>query len=570
VLLRQLVDAKIMSKAWSVKNNVVNPQNYAAKEENYAVRNTNGTGPFMLKSREPDVRTVLVANPNYWDRLDGNLTEIVYTPIKSDATRTAALSTGEVDLVLDPPTQDVPRLRQNAQVKIADGTETRIIFLGFDQWRDETPYANVKGKNPFKDRRVRQALYQAIDIEAIKRATMRGLAVPTGSMIAPEVNGYTEDTAEAAALRSQRGEAPARRGRLREPRVHARLPEQPLHQRRGDLPGDRRDVGARGRQGAAQRDAARDLFPEGPEVRHLRVPARLGDGDVRRAVHAAEPRALGRPQGRRRRQLQPRQVRQPEGRRADRQGQGRGRRREAQRDDARGAACCTTPTSGTSRCTSRSSRGRCARTCRCSTAPTTASTRAGSGSTELLAFVLRRVLQTVAVLLTVALIAFALFNYTGDPIAFMLPQDATLADRQAMRHELGPRPAVLRPVRALRRQRGARRVRRVAAPGPQGVDAAARAPAGDARAVDRRRADRAGRRHPARRLHGARRNSTLAHVLLAASLVGVSLPTFLIGILLILVFAVQLGWLPSFGRGDTVAARLVDDGPLDDERACGR
>jgi peptide/nickel transport system substrate-binding protein len=196
VLLRQLVDAKIMSKAWSVKNNVVNPQNYAAKEENYAVRNTNGTGPFMLKSREPDVRTVLVANPNYWDRLDGNLTEIVYTPIKSDATRSAALATGEIDLVLDPPTQDVPRLRQNAQIKIADGTETRIIFLGFDQWRDETPYASVKGKNPFKDKRVRQALYQAIDVEAIKRATMRGLAVPTGSMIAPEVNGYTEDTAK--------------------------------------------------------------------------------------------------------------------------------------------------------------------------------------------------------------------------------------------------------------------------------------------------------------------------------------------------------------------------------------
>jgi peptide/nickel transport system substrate-binding protein len=196
VLLRQLVDAKIMSKAWCVKNNVVNPQNYAQKEENYASKYTNGTGPFILKSREPDVKTVLVANPAYWDKLDGNLTEIVYTPIKSDATRTAALSTGEVDLVLDPPTQDVPRLRQNPQVKIADGTETRIVFLGFDQWRDETPYANVKGKNPFKDRRVRQALYQAIDVEAIKRVTMRGLSVPTGSMIAPQVNGYTEDTAK--------------------------------------------------------------------------------------------------------------------------------------------------------------------------------------------------------------------------------------------------------------------------------------------------------------------------------------------------------------------------------------
>ena len=196
VLLRGLVDVKIMSRAWSTKNNVVNPQNYAQKEESYAARNTNGTGPFMLKSREADVRTVLVVNPGYWDKLEGNLTEIVYLPIRSDATRAAALLSGEVDLVLDPPTQDIPRLRQNSALKIADGTETRMIFFGFDQWRDESPYTNVKGKNPFKDRRVRQALYQAIDMEAIRRVTMRGLAVPSGSMIAPQVQGYFDEFAK--------------------------------------------------------------------------------------------------------------------------------------------------------------------------------------------------------------------------------------------------------------------------------------------------------------------------------------------------------------------------------------
>ena len=196
VLLRGLVDVKIMSKAWATKNNVVNPQNYAQKEESYAARNTNGTGQFMLKSREADVRTVLVLNPNWWDKAEGNVTEIVYQPIKQDSTRGAALLSGEVDLVLDPPTQDIPRLRQNSAIKIADGTETRIIFFGFDQWRDESPYTNVKGKNPFKDKRVRQAMYQAIDIEAIRRATMRGLANPSGSMIAPQVQGYFEEFAK--------------------------------------------------------------------------------------------------------------------------------------------------------------------------------------------------------------------------------------------------------------------------------------------------------------------------------------------------------------------------------------
>jgi len=196
VLLRGLVDVKIMNKAWATKNNSVNPQNYAQKEENFAARNANGTGQFVLKSREADVKTVLVANPNWWDKPEGNVTEIVYTPIKSDATRIAALISGEVDLVLDPAPQDVPRLRQTASLKIADGTETRIIFFGMDQWRDELQYSSVKGKNPFKDVRVRQALYQAIDIEAIRRSLMRGLAVTTGSMIAPQVNGYTEDTAK--------------------------------------------------------------------------------------------------------------------------------------------------------------------------------------------------------------------------------------------------------------------------------------------------------------------------------------------------------------------------------------
>jgi len=196
VLLRGLVDVKVMSKAWATKHNVLNPQDYVKKEETFAARNTNGTGQFMLKSFEADVRTVLVPNPTWWDKAEGNVTEIVYRPIKSDATRAAALLSNEVDLVLDPPTQDIPRLRQNSAIKIADGTETRIIFLGFDQWRDESPYTDVKGKNPFKDKRVRQAMYQAIDVEAIRRATMRGLAAPTGSMIAPQVNGYFEEFAK--------------------------------------------------------------------------------------------------------------------------------------------------------------------------------------------------------------------------------------------------------------------------------------------------------------------------------------------------------------------------------------
>jgi peptide/nickel transport system substrate-binding protein len=195
VLLRQLTELRMMSKAWSEKNKVTLPQNYVQKEETYAARNANGTGPYMLKSREVDIKTVLVENPSWWGKptKKGNVTEVIYTPIKSEATRTAALLSGEIDFVLDPAPQDIARMKQNPAVKVVEGAENRTIFLGFDQFRDELQYSNVKGKNPFKDLRVRQALYQAIDIEAIKRAVMRGSSDPTGAIIAPQVHGWTKE-----------------------------------------------------------------------------------------------------------------------------------------------------------------------------------------------------------------------------------------------------------------------------------------------------------------------------------------------------------------------------------------
>ena len=195
VILRQLSEVRIMSKAWAEKNKVVQPQNFVQKEETYAARNANGTGPYMLKSREVDVRTVFVENPNWWNKANkkGNLTEVIYTPVKSESTRTAALLSGELDFVLDPAPQDIARLKQNSGIKIVEGSENRTIFIGLDQHRDELQYANVKGKNPFKDVRVRQALYQAIDAEGIKRAVMRGLSEPTGAIISPQVNGWTKE-----------------------------------------------------------------------------------------------------------------------------------------------------------------------------------------------------------------------------------------------------------------------------------------------------------------------------------------------------------------------------------------
>ncbi|APV49923.1 ABC transporter substrate-binding protein [Betaproteobacteria bacterium GR16-43] len=193
VLIGQLTEIRMMSKAWCTKHNVTKPQDYKNKEETFASRNGNGTGPFILRSREPDVKTVAVLNSNYWGKMDGNVTEIVYQPIKSDATRLAALISGEIDFVLDPPPQDIPRLKQDAKIKVLEGNENRTIFLGMDQFRDELQYSNVKGKNPFKDQRVRKAVQLSIDVQAIKTQVMRGLSVPTGIMFAPQVDGYPKD-----------------------------------------------------------------------------------------------------------------------------------------------------------------------------------------------------------------------------------------------------------------------------------------------------------------------------------------------------------------------------------------
>ncbi|MDA8443595.1 ABC transporter substrate-binding protein [Paracidovorax valerianellae] len=193
VLVNQLTELRIMSKPWAEKNNATAPKDIKTSDEPYTHRNTLGTGPFVLKSWAPDQRLVLAANPHWWGKgkFGGNVTDVVYTPIKSDATRTAALLSGEVDFVLDPSLQDVPRIRQTAGLKVLDGAENRTIFLGLDQFRDELQNSSVKGKNPLKDVRVRKALYQAIDINAIQRVVLRGLAQPTGAIIARQVNGWT-------------------------------------------------------------------------------------------------------------------------------------------------------------------------------------------------------------------------------------------------------------------------------------------------------------------------------------------------------------------------------------------
>ena len=193
ILLNQLSNIFIMSKKWSIDFGATVSQNWDGGEETFSATNAMGTGPFKITLREPNTKTVFERNSNWWGSMkDNSVSEIHLLPIKNSATRVAALLSGEVDLVTDAPVQDLARIGNSADHEVVSTAQMRTIFLGMDQAADKLRSGNT-GDNPFKKKEVRQALYQAIDIEAIKKKVMRGLSEPAGIITFPGVNGYTKE-----------------------------------------------------------------------------------------------------------------------------------------------------------------------------------------------------------------------------------------------------------------------------------------------------------------------------------------------------------------------------------------
>ena len=192
ILPYNLPTVAIMSKKWCEEHNTTRAADLTKNEESYATRNANGTGPFMLKERQPDVKTVLVKNPNWWGLKDEpiDIDEVVFNRIENAATRVAALLSGELDMIYTVPPQDTDRIAKAPGMKVWQTPELRTILLGMDESRDQLLESNVKGKNPFKDKRVRQAFTEAIDEDAIAAKVMRGFAHPTALLVGPGVNGY--------------------------------------------------------------------------------------------------------------------------------------------------------------------------------------------------------------------------------------------------------------------------------------------------------------------------------------------------------------------------------------------
>lgn len=192
VLLSEITPWFLLDKEWAEKNNAVSVGSHQQDKENFATTHANGTGPFILKNREPDVETTLTKNPIYWGDVRSNITTAVFAPIKSPSTRVASFLSGDLDMMYPAPLQDVERLNKTNGLQVLQSPDVRTIFFGLDQSSPELKYSNVKGKNPFKDIRVRKAFYQAIDASLIQEKVMRGASKPTALMVGRGLTGFDE------------------------------------------------------------------------------------------------------------------------------------------------------------------------------------------------------------------------------------------------------------------------------------------------------------------------------------------------------------------------------------------
>ena len=191
LLLNDLSGIFIMDKEWLEANGATKPGNISTNTTTYASTNANGTGPFKLESYQPDSRTVLVVNEGWWDKPEHNLTRVEFRPIKSDATRVAALLSGEVDMVAPAPLQDLGRIGGASGYKVVEEPSLRLIFLSLN-WRPEL-LASPGQKNPLLELKVRQALWHAVDLDSIQRRVMRGKSRTVGTLVAPPVPGYAAE-----------------------------------------------------------------------------------------------------------------------------------------------------------------------------------------------------------------------------------------------------------------------------------------------------------------------------------------------------------------------------------------
>jgi len=172
-----------------------------------------GTGPFKFVSWQKGADLVLERNPNYWGK-PAAWDKVIYRPMTNPAARAAALLSGDIDMMEDPPTTDLEQFKTNPKLSVAEAPGTRIVYIALDQKGEPSPGIPGQGnKNPLMDKRVREALSLAIDRKAIAERVMGGVAVATGDLLPEPMFGAVKarqaapavDTAKAKALLAEAG-----------------------------------------------------------------------------------------------------------------------------------------------------------------------------------------------------------------------------------------------------------------------------------------------------------------------------------------------------------------------------
>lgn len=166
-----------------------------------------GTGPYRFVTWKRGSELVLERNPNYW----GNQPEwdtVIMRPISNPAARIAALQAGDVDLVEDPPTDDLKNLRNNSRLSVITKPSIRVIYVALDQHNDQTPgITGTHGKNPLLDHRVREAMSLALDRQALVDRIMGGIATPAGQLLPSNMFGASPQFATAPKANIERAKA---------------------------------------------------------------------------------------------------------------------------------------------------------------------------------------------------------------------------------------------------------------------------------------------------------------------------------------------------------------------------
>jgi peptide/nickel transport system substrate-binding protein len=152
-----------------------------------------GTGPFLLESFRRGESVTLVRNPDYWGEAAA-WERVTMLPLTSAGPRVAALIAGDVDLIENPPLQDLERLRGDSSLRVVQGVSNRVVYVHFDHEQVPSPMiTGTDGKNPLQDIRVREAMSIAVNRDAIVERIMGGVAVAAGELLPPGMFGAHEE-----------------------------------------------------------------------------------------------------------------------------------------------------------------------------------------------------------------------------------------------------------------------------------------------------------------------------------------------------------------------------------------